>query len=69
MAREDAFTVEGKVMEVMSDRLFQLQLSNGHRLLAYGSAKWKHDRAAVQIGDRLLVQVSPFDLSKGAIQI
>ena len=68
MAREDAFTVEGTVTEVFSDRLFRIELANGHRLLAHGSAKWVQDRHGVGLGDRLMVQVSPFDLSRGAIQ-
>lgn len=68
MAREDAFTVEGTVTEVIADRLFRLELRNGHRLLAHGSVKWKLSRPEVRIGDRLSVLVSLFDLSKGAVQ-
>jgi translation initiation factor IF-1 len=68
VAREDAFTVEGTVTEVISDRLFRLELRNGHRLLAHGSAKWKQSQPEVRIGDRLSVLVSLFDLSKGAVQ-
>lgn len=68
MAREDALTVEGTVTEVLSDRLFRVQLSNGHRLLAHGSKKWLQDRSEIVPGDRLLLQVSLFELSRAAIQ-
>ena len=69
MAREDALTVEGTVTEVLSERLFRVQLPNGHRLLAHGPSKWKQGRTGIKPGDSLVVRVSLFDLSKGAIQI
>ena len=68
MAREDALTVEGTVTEVLSERLFRVQLPNGHRLLAHGSKKWLQGQSEIGLGDRLSVQVSLFDLSRGAIQ-
>ena len=66
MAGESAFKVEGVVVETMSNRLYRVELSNGHRVLAYATGKAKQNFAA-KTGDKVKLQMSPYDLSEGRI--
>jgi len=66
MAGESAFKVEGVVVETMPKGLHQVQLSNGHKVLAYVTGKAKESFAA-KAGDRVNLQMSPYDLSEGRI--
>ena len=75
MSREGAIKVEGAVVEVLNERLFRVQLSNGHRLLAHlprGKARQAGQRQAPQgrafnVGEKVTVEMSPFDFSKGRV--
>ena len=92
MSREDAIKIEGAVVEVFNNRLYRVEFSNGHRLLAHLPNKrrspsavsgvrfpspLKGERAGVRgendetlplkVGDRVTVEMSPFDFSKGRI--
>jgi len=66
MAGESAFKVEGIVVETMPNRLYRVELSNGHRVLAYATGKAKQSFAA-KAGDKVKLQMSPYDLSEGRI--
>ena len=66
MAGESAFKVEGLVVETMPNRLYRVQLSNGHKVLAYATGKAKETFAA-KAGDKVKLQMSPYDLSEGRI--
>ena len=66
MAGESAFKVEGVVVETMPNRLYRVELSNGHRILAYATGKAMQDFAA-KVGDKVKLQMSSFDLSEGRI--
>ena len=66
MAGESAFKVEGVVIETMPNRLYRVQLSNGHKVLAYATGKAKETFAA-KTGDKVKLQMSPYDLSEGRI--
>ena len=66
MAGESAFKVEGLVVETMPNRLYRVQLSNGHKVLAYATGKAKETFAA-KTGDKVNLQMSPYDLSEGRI--
>jgi translation initiation factor IF-1 len=66
MAGESAFKVEGLVVETMPNRLYRVQLSNGHKILAYATGKAKETFAA-KTGDKVKLQMSPYDLSEGRI--
>ena len=68
MAGESAFKVEGIVVETMPKGLFRVQLSNGHKVLAYATGKAKESFAA-KVGDKVKLQMSPFDLSEGRIVV
>jgi translation initiation factor IF-1 len=67
MAGTDAFKVEGEVVEVLSERLFRVQLSNGHRLLGFIAAKNRKVVSQLAAGDKVKLQLSPYDLSEGRI--
>jgi translation initiation factor IF-1 len=66
MAGESAFKVEGIVVEALPKRLYRVELSNGHLVLAYATGKAKESFAA-KAGDKVKLQLSPYDLSEGRI--
>jgi translation initiation factor IF-1 len=66
MAGESAFKVEGIVIETMPNRLYRVELSNGHQVLAYATGKAKENFAA-KVGQKVKLQMSPYDLSEGRI--
>ncbi len=66
MAGESAFKVEGIVVEAMPPRLYRVELANGHKVIAYATGKAKESFAATA-GDRVKLQMSPYDLSEGRI--
>ena len=68
MAGESAFKVEGVVVETLPNRLYRVELSNGHKVLAYATGKAKLSFAA-RTGDRVKLQMSPYDLSEGRIVV
>lgn len=67
MPREDAIEIEGRVIEVLPNTMFRVQLTNGHRVLAYVSGKMRLNFVRIGIGDTVRMEMSPFDLSKGCI--
>jgi translation initiation factor IF-1 len=67
MAREGAFEVEGAVVEVLPNRMYRVELANGHRLLAFVAGKAKLCFAPLAPGDRVRLELSPYDLSTGRI--
>jgi translation initiation factor IF-1 len=67
MAREGAFEVEGAIIEVLPNKMYRVELANGHRLLAYVTGKARLSFAHVVAGDKVWLEMSPYDLSKGRI--
>ena len=67
MAGTDAFKVEGKIVEVQSDRVFRVQLPNGHCLLGFIPGKSRKTVPRLSVGDKVNLQLSPYDLSEGRI--
>ena len=67
MAKKEAIEVEGKVTESLRDATFRVELANGHQVLAYVSGKIRLNYIRVLPGDRVLVELSPYDLSRGRI--
>ncbi len=67
MARTGAHKVEGVIVEALANRTYRVELANGHRLLAFltGRAKWNLERRSP--GEKVTVEVSPYDLSEGRI--
>ena len=67
MAKEDAIEVEGTVVEPLPNAMFRVELESGHRVLAHVSGKMRMNIIRILPGDRVKVQLSPYDLSKGRI--
>ena len=69
MAGSDAFLVEGRVTEILSDRTYQVELANGHRLLAFATERTRNEFAGVMPGEIVKLQLTPFDLSTGRLVV
>jgi translation initiation factor IF-1 len=67
MAREDAIKVEATVIEALPNKTVRVELSNGHRFLAFLSGKLRMSFTRLIPGDRVKIEMSPYDLSKGCI--
>jgi translation initiation factor IF-1 len=67
MAGANAFKVEGQIVEVLSERVFRVQLPNGHRLLGFIPGKTRKLVPRFAAGDIVNLQLSPYDLSEGRI--
>ena len=67
MAKDDVIEVEGTVVEAMPNAMFQVELANGHRLLAHISGKLRMNFIRILPGDKVTLELSPYDLSKGRI--
>ena len=67
MAKKEAIEVEGTVTESLRDATFRVELANGHLVLAYISGKMRINYVRVLPGDRVLVELSPYDLGRGRI--
>jgi translation initiation factor IF-1 len=69
MAREGAIEVEGAIVEVLPNRMYRVELANGHRLLAYVAGKARLSFARLTPGDKVRLELSPYDLSSGRIVV
>jgi translation initiation factor IF-1 len=67
MAKEDLLEMNGVVMEVLPDARFRVTLENGHELIAYSAGKMRKFRIKILAGDRVSLEMSPYDFSKGRI--
>jgi translation initiation factor IF-1 len=67
VARKDAIETEGRIVEILAATLYRVELANGHRLLAHVSGKRRLAFQRMALGDRVKVEMSPYDLSKGSI--
>lgn len=67
MAKEDIIEVEGTVIETLPNAMFRVELPNGHRVLAHISGKMRMHFIRILPGDKVTVELSPYDLSRGRI--
>ena len=67
MSKTDVIQLEGKVIEKLPNAMFQVELENGHQVLAHISGKLRMNYIRILPGDRVTVELSPYDLSKGRI--
>ena len=65
--KEDAIVLEGTVVEPLPNAMFQVELENGHRVLAHSSGKMRMHRIRILPGDKVQVEITPYDLSRGRI--
>ena len=67
MSKEDVIEAEGRVVEVMHNATFKVQLANGHIVIAYLSGKLRMNYIRILEGDKVTIEMSPYDLTKGRI--
>ena len=59
--------MEGEIIESLRNRMFKISLDNGHEMIGYTAGKMKRYRIRMMLGDRVRVEVSPYDLNRGRI--
>jgi len=67
LAKSDVIEVEGKVLESLPNAQFKVELTNGHKILAHISGKLRMNFIRILPGDKVTVEISPYDLTKGRI--
>ncbi len=67
MAKEDVLEMEGTVLEALPNAMFQIELSNGHQILGHISGKLRMNYIRILPGDKVKVELSPYDLTRGRI--
>ena len=69
MAKDDVIELEGTVVEALPNAMFQVELPNGHKILAHISGKLRMNFIRILPGDKVTVQMSPYDLTRGRYQL
>jgi translation initiation factor IF-1 len=67
MPKEEAIVVEGTVLEPLPNAMFRIELDNGHKILAHVSGKMRMHYIKILPGDKVTVELSPYDLTRGRI--
>jgi translation initiation factor IF-1 len=67
LSKEDVIEVEGIILEALPNATFKVELSNGHKILAHVSGKLRMNFIRILPGDKVTVEMSPYDLTKGRI--
>lgn len=67
MAKQTAIEIEGKIIEALSNAMFRVELDNGHIIIAHISGKMRMHYIRILPGDKVRVEMSPYDLTKGRI--
>ena len=67
MTKEDVIELEGTVLEALPNAMFRVELENGHKILAHISGKMRMHYIKILPGDKVTVQMSPYDLTRGRI--
>ncbi|MCG2789293.1 MAG: translation initiation factor IF-1 [Actinomycetia bacterium] len=67
MPKEDAIEVEGKILESLPNAMFRVELENGHKVLGHISGKMRMHYIKILPGDKVRVEISPYDLTRGRI--
>lgn len=67
MAKEELIEFDGVVTEVLPNAMFRVKLDNGHEIIAHTSGKMRKNRIRVLLGDKITVEMTPYDLTKGRI--
>ena len=67
MAKEDALEVEGTIVEPLPNAMFRVELDNGHKVLAHISGKMRMHFIKILPGDRVTIELSPYDLTRGRV--
>lgn len=67
MSKEDVIEAEGKVIEALPNAMFEVELENGHKVLAHISGKLRMNYIRILPGDKVNIELSPYDLTRGRI--
>ena len=67
MSKSDGIEMEGKVVEALPNAMFQVELQNGHQILAHISGKMRMNFIRIYPGDKVTIELSPYDLTRGRI--
>lgn len=67
MAKEELIQFTGVVLELLPDAMFKVKLDNGHVITAYTSGKMRKNRIRILAGDKISVEMTPYDLTKGRV--
>jgi translation initiation factor IF-1 len=67
VAKEELLQMDGTVKEILPNAMFRVELENGHEVLAHTSGKMRKHRIRVLSGDKVTIEMTPYDLSKGRI--
>ena len=67
MSKSDVIEMEGKVIEALPNAMFQVELPNGHQILAHISGKMRMNFIRIYPGDKVTIEISPYDLTRGRI--
>jgi translation initiation factor IF-1 len=67
MAKEEAIQYEGVVLELLGNAMFRVKLDNGYVILAYTSGNMRKNRIRILVNDKVIVEMTPYDLTKGRI--
>ena len=67
MLKSNIIEMKGKVIELLPNATFRVELENGHKIIAYTSGKMRKNRIRVLVGDKITVEMTPYDLNKGRV--
>lgn len=67
MAKEDLIEMSGLVVEILPDSRYRVTLDNGHKLIAYAGGKMKKNHIRILAGDKVTLELSPYDINNGRI--
>ena len=67
MSKDGILEVDGTCLEVLPNQMYKVELENGHTVIAYAAGKMKQNKIRVLMGDKVKVEISPYDLSKGRV--
>ena len=67
MSKDGIIELDGTCLEVLPNQMYKVELENGHTVIAYAAGKMKKNKIRVLMGDKVKVEISPYDLSKGRV--
>ena len=67
MAKEEVFKIEGEIIDVLPNATFQVKLENGKEILSYIAGKMRQYEIRILLGDKVSVEISPYDMTRGRI--
>jgi translation initiation factor IF-1 len=69
MAKEELIEFDGVVQELLPNAMFRVELENGHKVIAHTSGRMRKNRIRILVGDKVTLEMTPYDLTKGRIKL